>query len=119
MLSLRSIWRGAHLRLANRGVVHTRSFGTEVPQDDALGFGELRHAVSGPMPELPGDEKKSPARTERGQYCFQRDLEDHLYSQLDFPRVMSRSDCPEVAVGEGVADVFKLRVVKGVEGFRT
>jgi hypothetical protein len=27
--------------------------------------------------------------------------------QLDFPRVMCRGDCPEVAVVESVADVFK------------
>jgi len=32
---------------------------------------------------------------------------------------MSGGDCPEVAGGEGGADVFELRVVKGVEGFRT
>ena len=32
---------------------------------------------------------------------------------------MRSSDCAKVAVREGVADVFKLRVVKGVEGFRS
>ena len=39
MLSLRSIWREAHLRRAGDGMPHARSFGTEVPQDDALGMG--------------------------------------------------------------------------------
>ena len=53
-------------------------------------------------------------------YQFQRLLlEDHLHSQLNFSWVMRTSDCAEVAVRESVADVFKLRVVKGVEGFRT
>ena len=53
-------------------------------------------------------------------YQFQRLLlEDYLHSQLDFSWVMRSSDCAEVAVGEGITDVFKLRVVKGVEGFRT
>ena len=64
--------------------------------------------------------KKAPlVQPERGYYCFQRRLEDYLHSQLNFPRVMSRSDCPEVAVGEGVAVVFYLSVVESVEGFRT
>ena len=35
MLSLRSIWRLVRLRLASDGGAHTRSFGTEVPQDDS------------------------------------------------------------------------------------
>ena len=70
--------------------------------------------------------KKCPARkSERGRVSGTTTnftafyLEDHLHPQLDFPRIMSGSDGTEVAVREGVADVFKLRVVKGVEGFRT
>jgi hypothetical protein len=36
MLSLRSIWRGADLRLAANVVLRAISFGTEVPQDDSI-----------------------------------------------------------------------------------
>ena len=70
--------------------------------------------------------EKKPARLTRAGCVsgtttkFQRLLlEDHLHSQLDFSWVMRSSDCAEVAVREGITDVFKLRVVKGVEGFRT
>jgi hypothetical protein len=68
--------------------------------------------------------KKYPARFARARPCecgkntFKTFLEDQLHPQLNFPRVMSSSDCPEVAGREGIADVFELRVVKRVEGFR-
>jgi len=35
MLSLRSIWREAYVRRAGVHAARARSFGTEVPQDDA------------------------------------------------------------------------------------
>lgn len=46
-------------------------------------------------------------------------LEVQLYAQLNFPRVMGGSDCSEVAGRERGADVLELRVVEGIETFRT
>ena len=36
MLSLRSIWRGPYLNSSATLATRARSFGTEVPQDDAI-----------------------------------------------------------------------------------
>ena len=68
--------------------------------------------------------KKMPRSCERGRVSGAKTnsmpgLEDHLHSQLDFPRVVRRGDRPEVAGREGGADVLELRVVEGVESFRT
>ena len=62
-----SVWRHAelakHLAWSTSaagkpcGIVHARSFGTEVLQDDAQGLGKWRHLISGPMLEPPVTKK--------------------------------------------------------------